>query len=87
MTWTELKKTIIAEYDSRNLKSRVRYNAIERIEIIIEQHHAQAIKEVKKLMVVDKQCLKKQYAEQKGKSISGAESSVIDEIYNQLSNL
>jgi len=38
-------------------------------------------------MVVDKQCLKKQYVEQKGKSISGAESSVIDEIYNQLSNL
>lgn len=37
--------------------------------------------------VVDKQCLKKQYVEQKGKSISGAESSVIDEIYNQLSNL
>ena len=37
MTWTELKKTIIAEYDSRNLKSRVRYNAIERIEIFIEQ--------------------------------------------------
>ena len=85
MTWKELKKTIIAEYDSRNLKSRVRYNAIERIEIFIE--HAQAIKEVKKLMVVDKQCLKKQYVEQKGKSISGAESSVIDEIYNQLSNL
>ena len=83
MTWKELKKTIIAEYDSRNLKSRVRYNAIERIEIFIEQHHAQAIKEVKKLMVVDKQCLKKQYVE----SISGAESSVIDEIYNQLSNL
>ncbi len=83
-----IEKTIIAEYDSRNLKSRVRYNAIERIEIFIEQHHAQAIKkEVKKLMVVDKQCLKKQYAEQKGKSISGAESSVIDEIYNQLSNL
>lgn len=26
MTWKELKKTIIAEYDSRNLKSRVRYN-------------------------------------------------------------
>jgi len=47
MTWKELKKTIIAEYDSRNLKSRVRYNAIERIEIFIEQHHAQAIKEVK----------------------------------------
>ena len=87
MTWTELKKIIIAEYDSRNLKSRVRYNAIERIEILIEQHHAPAIKEVKKLMVVDKQCLKKQYVEQKEKSISGAESSVIDEIYNQLSNL
>lgn len=30
---------------------------------------------------------KKKYAEQKGKSISGAKSNVIDEIYNQLSNL
>lgn len=61
-----IEKTIIAEYDSRNLKSRVRYNAIERIEIFIEQHHAQAIKEVKELMIIDKQCLKKQYTEQKG---------------------
>lgn len=67
MTWTELKKIIIAEYDSRNLKSRVRYNAIERIEIFIEQHHAQAIKEVKKLMVVDKQCLKNNMSNKKGK--------------------
>ena len=54
MTWKELKKTIIAEYDSRNLKSRVRYNAIERIEIFIEQHHAQAIKEVRKVSVEQK---------------------------------
>ena len=46
MTWTELKKIIIAEYDSRNLKSRVRYNAIERIEIFIEQHHAQRSKKI-----------------------------------------
>ena len=53
---------------------------------LTERYH-QNFCEVKKLMVVDKQCLKKQYAEQKGKSISGAESSVIDEIYNQLSNL
>lgn len=67
MTWKELKKTIIAEYNSRNLKSRVRYNAIERIEIFIEQHHAQAIKEVKELMVVDKQCLKKNMPNKKGK--------------------
>lgn len=62
-----MKKTIIAEYDSRNLKSRVRYNAIERIKIFIEQHHAQAIKEVKELMVVDKQCLKKNMPNKKGK--------------------
>ena len=66
MTWKELKKTIIAEYDSRNLKSRVRYNAIERIEIFIEQHHAQAIKEVKELMVIDKQCLKNNILNKKG---------------------
>lgn len=86
MTWEELKKRIIAEYDSRNLRSRVRYNAIERIEIFIKQHHTQSIKEVKELIVIDKQFLKRQYAEQKGKNISGAESSVINEIYNQLSN-
>lgn len=66
MTWKELKKTIIAEYDSRNLKLRVRYNAIERIEIFIEQHHAQAIKEVKELMVIDKQCLKNNILNKKG---------------------
>jgi hypothetical protein len=87
MTWRELKKRIITEYDSRNLKSKVRYNAIERVENFIEQYHTQAIEEVKELIALDKQCLKTQYAEQKGRNISGAENSVINEIYNQLSNL
>ena len=82
MTWKELKKTIIAEYDSRNLKSRVRYNAIERIEIFIEQHHAQAIKEVKKLMVVDKQCLKKQYSKKPTKKTKIIENRNIRQFFS-----
>lgn len=48
MTWKELKKTIIAEYDSRNLKSRVRYKAIERIESFLTAS-CSAIKEDKKI--------------------------------------
>lgn len=87
MTWNELKKRIIAEYDSRNLNSKVRYNAIDKIEDFITQYNPQAIEEVKELITIDKQCLKKQYTKQKGKNISGAEISAINEIYNQLSSL
>lgn len=87
MNWNELKQRIISEYDSRNLKSKVRYDAIGKIENFIKQRHPQAMAEVTKLTAIDKQHLKDQYTQQKGKNINGAESSVINEIYNQLSNL
>ena len=88
MNWNELKKLIVAEYDSRNLKSNVRYNAIDKIEDFIRQYYPQVIKDVKELEHIDKKDLKMQY-EQKWKRtrINGAESSVINEIYNQLSSL
>ncbi|MCX4334833.1 MAG: hypothetical protein OSJ55_08135 [Bacteroidales bacterium] len=88
MNWNELKKRIVAEYDSRNLKSNVRYNAIDKIEDFIRQYYPQVIKDVKELEHIDKKDLKMQY-EQKWKRtrINGAESSVINEIYNQLSSL
>lgn len=85
MTWNELKKRIFAEYDSRKLKSTARYNAIDKIENFIQQHYPQAIEEVKEIMTINKQQLKEQYTKQKGKNISGAESSAINEIYKQLS--
>lgn len=83
-----MKKRIVAEYDSRNLKSNVRYNAIDKIEDFIRQYYPQVIKDVKELEHIDKKDLKMQY-EQKWKRtrINGAESSVINEIYNQLSSL
>lgn len=87
MTWNELKKRIIAEYDSRNLKSQARYKALDKIEDFIKQCHPQAMAEITKLTAIDKQYLKEQYAQQKGDNINGAESSVINEIYNQLSKL
>ncbi|WP_296260997.1 hypothetical protein [uncultured Phocaeicola sp.] len=39
MNWEELKKRVIAEYDSRNLKSNVRYSALEKIDAFQAKEH------------------------------------------------
>lgn len=83
MNWEELKKRIIAEYDSRNLKSNVRYSALEKIDAFLRKQYPSIIDDVKSLSA-DKSVVKGTYKEYKGSELNGAESSVINEIYNQL---
>ncbi|WP_300901870.1 hypothetical protein [uncultured Bacteroides sp.] len=65
MTWNELKQKIIAEYNSKNLKSTTRYNAIDKVETLIKRYYPKTITEVKELSNIDKQYLKEQYIQQK----------------------
>ena len=37
MKWNELKELVIAEYDRRNLKSNVRYRALDKVDAFIKR--------------------------------------------------
>lgn len=80
-----MKERIIAEYDKRELKSKVRYQSLEKIGNFLEHCYPSVIGDMEKLRQEDKEELKKRYAQEKGKDINDAESSVINEIYKQLS--
>lgn len=84
MNLNELKQKVKAEYDSRNLKSNARYNALDKImtfcEGVMISHN---ISDIEQLLPSDKVDMKTAYAEYKGGKINDAESSVINEIYNQ----
>lgn len=86
MNWKELKERITAEYDKRELKSKVRYQSLEKIGNFLEHCYPSAINAMEKLQQEDKEELKRKYAQEKGKDINEAESSVINEIYKQLSD-
>ena len=82
MTIEQLKTLVIEELDSRNLKSRVRYSALDKIIPFIKRLYGVEVISLPK----SKEELKVAYEKDKGSAISGAESSVINELYNQLSN-
>lgn len=84
MTWNELKGRTKAEYDSRNLKSDVRYKALNKIETFLLEKYNNVKKDVRTALPSDKKKLKQAYEEYAGKNINSAESSVINEIYNQM---
>lgn len=83
MEWNELKKRIIVEYNKRKLKSDVRYKALEKVEVFIKQTYPGVIDDVTTLPS-DKSIVKDAYEEYTAKKLNGAESSVINEIYNQI---
>lgn len=82
MTIEQLKALVIEELDSRNLKSRVRYSVLDKIIPFIKRLYGVEVFSLPK----SKEELKVAYEKDKGSAISGAESSVINELYNQLSN-
>lgn len=84
MNWEELKKQIIAEYDNRKLKSRARYNALEKVGDFLLNQYPEVDKNVKTTLPSDKNSVKQTYEKYAKKHINSAESSVINEIYNQL---
>lgn len=83
MTIERLKALVIEELDSRELKSKARYSALDKIVPFIKNQYgvdATSLPASKENMKVD-------YEKDKGSAINGAESSVINELYNQLANV
>lgn len=80
MNIENLKTLVVAEYDSRALKSNVRYRALDKIVAFVKSHYGVDVAELPS----DKAVLKLAYKEYKGSELSGAESSAVNEIYNQL---
>lgn len=84
MKWEGLKKLVMSEYDKRNLVSDVRYRSLNRIESFIKTS-PQVMDSIELLLQVDKKVIKESYRVFIGvERLSGADSSCINEIYNQL---
>lgn len=78
---TKLKTAVIKEYDSRQLKSNVRYRALHKIIRFIETQYKGS---TDCLNSVDKETMKNLYVRFMGKEVTnGAESSAFNELYNQ----
>lgn len=84
MNLRELNEKIKIEYDCRELKSDVRYKALNKVIAFLKERYKDATKDVKASLPKEKESLKAAYTEYSGKKINSAESSVINEIYNQL---
>lgn len=85
MNFSEIKKLMITEYDSRNLASSVRYNALNHFDTFLKENYVDIWNDVSKFPA-DKDMMKRYYAEYNGKELSGAKSSVVNEVYNQIGN-
>ena len=83
MTIERLKALVIEELDSRELKSRARYSALDKIVPFIKKQYGVDVAS----LPASKEELKATYEKDKGSAINGAESSVINELYNQLANV
>lgn len=81
MTIEQLKTKVEKELNSRELNSKVRFYALDKvIPFIKDQYGFDAAS-----LPTSKENLKGSYKIYKGKDLSGAESSAINELYNQLS--
>lgn len=79
MTLQELVSSVRKEYDSRNLKSTARYSALNKVANYIVGCHGGNLSVFNK----DKDDFKDAYKKYKGKELNSAESSAINELYNQ----
>ena len=83
MKISELKKKVVDELNSRNLADpSIRMNALNKICLYLAQ--TEYIKNGLIDFPEDMNELKKVYQNIKGKVLNGAESSVINEMYNQI---
>lgn len=85
MNFSEIKKLVIAEYDSRNLVSSARYNALEHFDRFLKEKVPDLWNNVSKFFD-DRQLMKLCYKKHKGKALNDAESSMINEVYKQITN-
>ena len=81
MTIEQLKTKVEEELNSRELKSKARFYALDKvIPFIKDQYGFDAAS-----LPTSKEDMKGAYKIYKGKDLNSAESSVINELYNQLS--
>ena len=82
MTVTEIRNKVLAELDSRDLAQPLRRKrALEQVLNYI--NHSQYCSNGKVLLPSDKNHFKQEYKIYKGKELSGAEESAINEMYKQ----
>lgn len=80
MSLDELQQKVIAEFDSRNLKSSVRYNQLEHIVNYLKNRYGNVVD----CLSQGKDVLKEEYRKYREKeNLSGAEKSAFNEMYNQ----
>lgn len=79
MTTKDLFKFVNDEYESRNLKSNVRFNALEKVKDFVKKRYNDDVSCFRQ----NKNDFKDEYEKYKGKLLNGAESSAINELYNQ----
>ncbi len=84
MNFGEIKKLVIAEYDSRGLKSNQRYEALDDFENVLKHNLIDLWNDVSKFPV-DKEKMKAVYGSKfLNKNLNDGESSMINEVYKQL---
>lgn len=85
MTLQDLRLKVREEFDRRDLKSNTRYRALDKVIAYIKEYHNGSLS----VLQNNKQEFKNQYENYKsriGQAFSSAESSAINEMYNQLSS-
>ncbi len=83
MNFGEIKNLVKAEYDTRPLVSNVRYKALEKFDKVLKELEPNFWNDVSKFPV-DKTRMKMAYEKILNKKLNGAETSMINEVYNQL---
>ena len=86
MTWNEIRISITNDLNTRKLVNpNIRINALERLEGIMKSHFKEILNDPSLLKKIDKNLFKEQLAKYKPNgNLSGAESSVINEIYYRI---
>ncbi len=80
MDFEKLKTLVCDEYDKRELESNVRYKALDKVIAFCKEKGYTSLP-------ADKEAFKNDYENCKGKKLNSAESSAINEFYNQYNML
>ncbi|MDE5975052.1 MAG: hypothetical protein K2G69_00730 [Muribaculaceae bacterium] len=84
MNFAEIKKLVIEEYDDRHLAQKNRYRALENFDDFLKRKDPSFWNDVSKFPE-NKELMKLAYCKFLEKdNLNGAESSMINEVYNQI---
>ena len=85
MNFAEIKKLVIAEYDTRNLVSNVRYKALDDFDDFLKSSDFVKLWNDVSKFPKEKEKMKYVYCRYQGKDkLNQAESSMINEVYTQI---